>query len=48
LAKVRVYELAKELRMTSKELISKMKDLDLNVNSHMSSLEEEEAEMIKS
>lgn len=47
LAKVRVYELAKELRMTSKELISKMKDLDLNVNSHMSSLEEEEAEMIK-
>jgi len=47
LAKVRVYELAKELRMTSKELISKMKDLDLNVNSHMSSLEEEEAEMVK-
>lgn len=47
MAKVRVYELAKELRMTSKELISKMKDLDLNVNSHMSSLEEEEAEMIK-
>lgn len=47
LAKVRVYELAKELRMTSKELISKMKDLDLNINSHMSSLEEEEAEMVK-
>lgn len=47
MAKVRVYELAKELRMTSKELISKMKDLDLNVNSHMSSLEEEEAEMVK-
>lgn len=47
MAKVRVYELAKELRMTSKELISKMKDLDLNINSHMSSLEEEEAEMVK-
>jgi len=33
--------------MTSKDLISKIKDLDLDINSHMSSLEEEEAEMIK-
>lgn len=33
--------------MTSKELIEKIKDLDVDVNSHMSSLEEEEAEMIK-
>lgn len=47
LVKVRVYELAKELKMTSKELIEKIKELDLDVNSHMSSLEEEEAEMIK-
>ncbi len=47
LAKIRVYELAKELKMTSKDLISKIKDLDLDINSHMSSLEEEEAEMIK-
>ena len=47
LAKIRIYELAKELRMSSKELIAKMKDLDLNVSSHMSSLEEEEAEMIR-
>ena len=47
MTKVRVYELAKELRMTSKELMEKIKDLDLDINSHMSSLEKEEAEMIK-
>ena len=47
MAKIRIYELAKKLRMSSKELIAKMKDLDLNVSSHMSSLEEEEAEMIR-
>ena len=45
--KIRVYELAKELGITSKDLIEKMKELDLNVSSHMSSLESEEAEMIK-
>lgn len=45
--KVRVYELAKELKMTSKELVAKIKELDINISSHMSSLEKEEAEMIK-
>lgn len=45
--KVRVYELAKELKISSKELIEKIKDLDINVSSHMSSLEKEEADMIK-
>lgn len=45
--KIRVYELAKELKMTSKELMEKMKELDLTVNSHMSTLENDEAEMIK-
>ncbi len=44
---MRVYELAKELKMTSKELMEKMKELDLAVNSHMSTLESDEAEMIK-
>lgn len=47
LIKIRVYELAKELKMTSKELIEKIKDLGLNINSHMSTLESEEAKMIK-
>lgn len=47
LIKIRVYELAKELGMTSKDLIEKMEELDLKVSSHMSSLESEDAEMIK-
>lgn len=33
--------------MTSKELVAKIKELDINISSHMSSLEKEEAEMIK-
>ncbi|NLJ99345.1 MAG: translation initiation factor IF-2 [Tissierellia bacterium] len=45
--KIRVYELAKELNMASKDLIEKMKELDLNVNSHMSTLGSDEAETIK-
>ncbi|WP_093752517.1 translation initiation factor IF-2 [Tepidimicrobium xylanilyticum] len=47
LVKIRVYELAKELGMTSKDLMQKLKDLDINISSHMSSIENEEAEMIK-
>lgn len=47
LIKIRVYELAKELKITSKELIEKIKELGLDVNSHMSTLESEEAKMIK-
>ena len=47
MSKIRVYELAKELGMTSKELIEKAVDLNLNINSHMSSLDEEEAILIK-
>ena len=47
LVKIRIYELAKELGMTSKDLLHKLKDLDIEVSSHMSSLEDEEAEMIK-
>ncbi len=39
MAKIRVYELAKELNMTNKELQSKLEDLKIKVKSHMSSLE---------
>ena len=45
--KVRVYELAKELDISSKELMEKIEELDLKVSSHMSSIEEEEANLIK-
>ena len=47
MTKVRVYELAKELNMTSKEFMEAIEGLDLKIASHMSSIEEEEAELIK-
>lgn len=47
MAKIRIYELAKELSMSSKELLEKIEDLDLNISSHMSSIEQEEAKLIK-
>ena len=48
MAKVRVYELAKDLNMTNRELLDKIRDLDIEVNSHMSSLDEDEVANIKS
>lgn len=47
MSKVRVYELAKELNVSSKELISKMEELNIEVSNHMSSINKEEAELIK-
>ena len=47
MTKIRVYELAKELNMTSKELINKVEELGLEISSHMSSIEKEEAELIR-
>lgn len=48
MTKVRIYELARELKLSSKELIEKITDLDIQVSSHMSTLENEEAKLIKS
>jgi translation initiation factor IF-2 len=47
MAKIRVYELARELNMTNKALIEKMSDMDIAVKSHMSSLEDETVTQIK-
>lgn len=47
MAKIRVYELAKDLNMTNKALLDKMQDLNLEVKSHMSSLEESTVSTIK-
>lgn len=47
MSKIRVYELAKELNMTSKELLNEIIELDIDVSSHMSSIDKEEAELIK-
>lgn len=47
MAKVRVYELAKDLNMTNKQLLNKMKELKIEVKSHMSSLEDSAVIAIK-
>lgn len=47
MTKVRVYELAKELNLSSKDLIAKFEELNIKVKGHMSSIDAEEAELIK-
>ncbi len=48
MSKVRVYELAKELGINSKKLIEVMKDMDIKVNNHMSTLTDDEAKKVMS
>ena len=38
--KIRIYELARELSIPSKKLVDALADLDLNVQSHMSTIDE--------
>ncbi|MFW6035798.1 MAG: translation initiation factor IF-2 [Halothermotrichaceae bacterium] len=47
MGKIRVYKLAKELDIESKELINILHDLDIDVSSHMSTVTDETAELIK-
>jgi translation initiation factor IF-2 len=48
LSKIRVYELAKELEITSKDLIAILQEeFNVEVKNHMSVIEEEAAELIK-
>ena len=48
MARLRVYELARDLNMTNKVLLAKLNDLDIAVKSHMSALDEELIDKIKS
>ena len=48
MGKIKLYELAKELNLTSKELLKKVRDLGIDVKSHLSNLEEEDVIKIKS
>lgn len=41
MGKIRVYELAKDLNVTSKQLIDYLKELDVEIPSHMSTLEQD-------
>lgn len=49
MSKIRIYKLAEELNMKSKDLIEEIKELDLSIEikSHMSSIKDEEAQLIK-
>ena len=41
MAKIRIYELARDLNMTNKMLLEKIRDMDIDVKSHMSSLDDD-------
>ncbi len=45
MVKKRIHELAKELNIESKEIINNLKNMGINVKSHMSTLEENEIEL---
>ncbi len=47
MSKIRVYEYAKQLNMSSKEIISILKRMDVSVNNHMSMIGEEEIQKIQ-
>ena len=47
MAKVRVYELAKELNMTNNQLLDKIKELKIDAKSHMSALDKSAVTAIK-
>ncbi|MDI6604867.1 MAG: translation initiation factor IF-2 [Thermoanaerobacteraceae bacterium] len=46
MSKTRVYELARELNISSKDLILKLNELGIKVKNHMSTLEDEEVNLI--
>ncbi|MGN0249841.1 MAG: translation initiation factor IF-2 [Oliverpabstia sp.] len=47
MAKLRVYELAQELKKTNKEVIEYLKGKNIEVKSHMSTLEEKDEKMVR-
>lgn len=47
MAKIKIHEIAKEMGLTSKEILEKANELGFDVKSHLSSIEENQAKMIK-
>ena len=47
MAKLRVYELAKELKMTNKALLGKLKAMQIAVKSHASTLDKKTLEQVR-
>ncbi|MCG8500343.1 MAG: translation initiation factor IF-2 [Firmicutes bacterium] len=46
MSKPRVYEIAKDLNVSSKQLIEKLQDFDVKIKNHMSTLEEQDINII--
>lgn len=47
LGKIKIHEIAKEIGLTSKEIIEKAKNLGIEVTSHLSSVTDDQAKKIK-
>jgi translation initiation factor IF-2 len=47
LGKIKLYDIAKELNLTSKEVLEVAKKLNIDAKSHLSSIEEDEAKRIR-
>ena len=47
MAKIRIYELARDLNLTNKDLLLKLKEMEISVASHMSSLDDDTVKQIK-
>jgi translation initiation factor IF-2 len=47
MAKIRVYELARDLNLENKILLSKLQDLDISVKSHMSALDDDTVAIVR-
>ena len=47
MGKIKIYDIAKKLNLTSKEVLEVAKRLNINVKSHLSGIEEEEAKKIE-
>jgi len=47
MGKMRVYELAREMDLESREVVELLQDLDIDVSSHMATIEDDTAELVK-
>ena len=47
MSKIRIHELSKELGVSSKTIIEKLKEIGINASSHMSAVDDEAANFIK-
>ncbi|MGB5987024.1 MAG: translation initiation factor IF-2, partial [Desulfobacterales bacterium] len=47
MAKIRIFELAREVNLTSKELLARIDELSIPVKNHMSTLDEEQVQQVK-